>query len=100
VIKHNYTTGTTHGGFRFYHQMGANNENNQNAYQRAKFEIHMVLLEKVELNDIIPHCLRILHKIDGQVGLDSEEQQVTSYLQVLPRNSGATVLMEASCSGI
>jgi hypothetical protein len=50
-------------------------------HQKAKFEIHVVLLEKVELNNIIPHCLGILHKIDGQVGLDSEEQQITSYLQ-------------------
>jgi hypothetical protein len=45
----------------------------------------MVLLEKVELNDIVTHCLGVLHKIDGQVGLDSKERRVTSYLQVLPQ---------------
>jgi hypothetical protein len=45
----------------------------------------VVLLEKVELNDIVLHCLGIPHKSDGQVGLDSKDQQATSYLQVLPR---------------
>jgi hypothetical protein len=35
----------------------------------------MVVLEQVELNDIVPHCL----------GLDSDDQRVTSYLQVLPQ---------------
>jgi hypothetical protein len=53
-------------------------------YQQSKFEIHVVLLEKVELNNIVTHCLGVLHKIDGPVGLDSKEQHVTSYLQVLP----------------
>jgi hypothetical protein len=54
-------------------------------HQQAKYEIHMVLLEKVELCDILPHCLGVLHKIDRQVGLEIEEQRITSYLQVLPR---------------
>jgi hypothetical protein len=54
-------------------------------HQWAKYEIHVVLLEKVELCDILPHCLGVLHKIDGQVGLEIEEQRITSYLQVLPR---------------
>jgi hypothetical protein len=30
----------------------------------------MVLLEKVELSDILPHCLGVLHKIDEHMGLD------------------------------
>jgi hypothetical protein len=42
-------------------------------HQQSKYEIHVVLLEKVELSDILPHCLRVLHKIDGQVGLDIKE---------------------------
>jgi hypothetical protein len=54
-------------------------------YQQSKFEVHVVMLEKVELNDIMTHCLAVLHEIDGQVGLDSKERRVTSYLQVLPR---------------
>jgi hypothetical protein len=54
-------------------------------HQQSKYEIHMVLLEKVESSDILPHCLGVLHKIDGQVGLDIKEQQIASYLQVLPR---------------
>jgi hypothetical protein len=45
----------------------------------------VILLEKVELCNILPHYLEVLHKIDRQVGLDFEEQQITSYLQVLPR---------------
>jgi hypothetical protein len=49
-------------------------------HQRSKYEIHVVLLEKVELCNILPHCLRVLRKIDRQVG-----QQIASYLQVLPR---------------
>jgi hypothetical protein len=53
--------------------------------QRSKFEIHVVMLDQVELNDIVPHCLGVLHKIDGQVGLDDDDRRVTSYLQVLPR---------------
>jgi hypothetical protein len=53
--------------------------------QRSKFEIHVIMLEQVELNDIVPHCLGMLHKIDGQVGLDNDHRRVTSYLQVLPR---------------
>jgi hypothetical protein len=52
---------------------------------RSKFEIHVVVLEQVELNDIVPHCLGVLHKIDGQVGLDSDDRHVTSYHQVLSR---------------
>jgi hypothetical protein len=51
--------------------------------QHSKFEIHVVMLEQVELNDIDPHCLGVLHKIDSQVGLDSDNRRVTSYLQVL-----------------
>jgi hypothetical protein len=54
-------------------------------HQRSKYKIHLVLLEKVELCNILPHCLGVLHKIDRQVGLDIEEQQIASYLQVLPR---------------
>jgi hypothetical protein len=54
-------------------------------HQQSKYEIHVVLLEKVELSDILPHCLGVLHKIDGQVGLKIKERQITSYLQVLPR---------------
>jgi hypothetical protein len=54
-------------------------------HQQAKYEIHVVLLEKVELCDILLHCLGVLHKIDGQVGLEIEERRITSYLQVLPR---------------
>jgi hypothetical protein len=53
--------------------------------QQSKFEIHVVMLEQVELNDIVPHCLGMLDKIDGQAGLDSDDQCVTSYLQVLPQ---------------
>jgi hypothetical protein len=53
--------------------------------QQAKNEIHVVLLEKVELSDILPHCLGVLHKINRQVGLDIEERRIASYLQVLPR---------------
>jgi hypothetical protein len=54
-------------------------------HQRAKYKIHVVLLEIVEQCDILPHCLGVLHKIDRQVGLDIEEWQIASYLQVLPR---------------
>jgi hypothetical protein len=39
----------------------------------------------VKLNDIVTHCLGVLHKIDGQMGLDSKERHVTSYLQILPQ---------------
>jgi hypothetical protein len=53
--------------------------------QRSKFEIHVIMLDQVELSDIVPHCLGVLHKIDGQVRLDDDDQRVTSYLQVLPR---------------
>jgi hypothetical protein len=53
-------------------------------HQKSKFEIHVVLLDQVELHDIVTHCLGVLHKIDGQVGFDDEERRVTSYLQVLP----------------
>jgi hypothetical protein len=52
-------------------------------HQQAKYKIHVVLLEKVELCDILPHCLGVLHKIDGQFGLDIEEQRIASYLQSL-----------------
>jgi hypothetical protein len=45
----------------------------------------VVLLEKVKLNNIVPHCLGILHKIDRQVGLKGKERQVMLCLQVLPR---------------
>jgi hypothetical protein len=41
--------------------------------QRSKFEIHVVMLDQVELSDIVPHCLGVLHKIDGQVGLDDDD---------------------------
>jgi hypothetical protein len=53
--------------------------------QHSKFEIHVIMLEQVELSDIVPHCLGVLHKIDRQVGLDDDDQHVTSYLQVLPQ---------------
>jgi hypothetical protein len=59
-------------------------------HQQSKYEIHVVLLEKVELSYILPHCLRVLHKI-GQVGLDIKEQQIASYLQVLPRTMSMTL---------
>jgi hypothetical protein len=45
----------------------------------------MVLLEMVELSNILPHCLGVLHMIDRQVGLNIEEQHIASYLQVMPR---------------
>jgi hypothetical protein len=41
--------------------------------QRSKFEIHVIVLDQVELHDIVPHCLGVLHKIDGQVGLDKDD---------------------------
>jgi hypothetical protein len=59
-------------------------------HQQVKYKIHVVLLEKVALCNILPHCLGVLHKIDGQV----EEQYITSYLQVLPRTHTVKVSSE------
>jgi hypothetical protein len=61
-------------------------------HQQAKYEIHMVLLEKVGLCDILTHCLGDLHKIVRQVGLDIEERHIASYLQVLPRTMPMALL--------
>jgi hypothetical protein len=64
---------------------------------QSKFEIHVVVLEQVELNDILPHCLGVLHKIDGQVGLDSEDQQVIPSGLAKNHVHGTTSLLETSC---
>jgi hypothetical protein len=65
--------------------MGANNKNDRNALMDPS---------TIQVRDSrgfggtqrhFPHCLGILHKIDGQVGLDNKDRRVTSYLQVLPR---------------
>jgi hypothetical protein len=35
---------------------------------KEKMEFHHGLCNKFELNDIMTHCLMVVHKIDGQVG--------------------------------
>jgi hypothetical protein len=35
---------------------------------KEKYEIYQGLCTRFELHEIIPHCLMVIHKIDGQVG--------------------------------
>jgi hypothetical protein len=45
-----------------------------------KYEIHHGLCTKFELNDIMTHCLMVIHKIDGQVG-ESDNKKLASVAQ-------------------
>jgi hypothetical protein len=69
-------------------------------HQQAKYEIHVVLLEKVELCDILPLCLGVLHKLDGQVGLEIEERRILSSSPSKNHVYGSPIILEASSSGI
>jgi hypothetical protein len=51
---------------------------------KEKFEIHHGLCNRFELHEIIPHCLTVMHKIDGQVG-DSDTEKFQSYKSIMPR---------------
>jgi hypothetical protein len=51
---------------------------------KEKFEIHHGLCNRFELHEIIPHCLTVMHKIDGQVG-DSDTKKAHSYKAIMPR---------------
>jgi hypothetical protein len=51
---------------------------------KEKFEIHQGLCTRFELHEIMPHCLMVIHKIDGQVG-DHENKKLQSYKQVMSR---------------
>jgi hypothetical protein len=64
------------------------------AFQKAKFEIHVTLCERVELNYIITHCLGVLQRIDRQVGMDNEAPTYKS----LPRTMSMT--LQAGCSRV
>jgi hypothetical protein len=50
---------------------------------KEKFEIHQGLRTRFKLHEIIPHCLMVIHKIDGQVG-DHKNKKLQSYKQVCP----------------
>jgi hypothetical protein len=49
-----------------------------------KYEIYQGLCTRFELHEIMPHCLMVIHKVDGQVG-DHDNKKLSSYKQVLPR---------------
>jgi hypothetical protein len=51
---------------------------------KEKFEIHHGLCNRFELHEIIPHCLTVMHKIDGQVG-DSDTKKCQSHKSIMPR---------------
>jgi hypothetical protein len=51
---------------------------------KEKYEIYHGLCTRFELHEIIPHCLMVIHKINGQVG-DHDNKKLQSYKQVLPR---------------
>jgi hypothetical protein len=51
---------------------------------KEKFKIHHGLCNRFELHEIIPHCLTVMHKIDGQVG-DSDTKKCQSYKSIMPR---------------
>jgi hypothetical protein len=51
---------------------------------KEKYEIYQGLCMQFKLHEILPHCLLLIHKIDGQVG-DHEHKKLQSYKQVLPR---------------
>jgi hypothetical protein len=51
--------------------------------EKDKYEIHQTILEKVEISDILTHCLWVVHKIKIEVG-SNEKKLVQSYMQVLP----------------
>jgi hypothetical protein len=51
---------------------------------KEKFEIHHGLCNRFELHEIMPHCLTVMHKIDGQVG-DSDNKKLQSYKTVMPQ---------------
>jgi hypothetical protein len=52
--------------------------------EKEKYEIHQTILEKVEIGEILTHCLRVVHKIKTEVGYN-EKKLVKSHIQVLPR---------------
>jgi predicted GTPase len=52
--------------------------------EKEKYEIHQTILEKVEIGEILTHCLQVVHKINTEVGYN-EKKLVKSYMQVLPR---------------
>jgi hypothetical protein len=47
-----------------------------------KYKIHQTILEKVEIGDILTHCLQVVHKIKIKVG-NNEKKLAKSYMQVL-----------------
>jgi sulfur relay (sulfurtransferase) DsrC/TusE family protein len=51
---------------------------------KEKYEIYHGLCLWFELHKIIPHCLMVMHKIDGQVG-DNDNKNLQLYKQVLPQ---------------
>jgi sulfur relay (sulfurtransferase) DsrC/TusE family protein len=51
---------------------------------KEKYKICHGLCTWFELHEIIPHCLMVMHKIDGQVG-NHKNEKLQSYKQVLPR---------------
>jgi hypothetical protein len=50
---------------------------------KEKFELHHGLCNRFELHEIMPHCLMVMHKIDGQVG-DSDNKKLQLYKTVMP----------------
>jgi hypothetical protein len=51
---------------------------------KEKYEIHHGLCTKFELNNIMTHCLMVVHKIDGLIG-DSDHKKLQSCKQMLPQ---------------
>jgi hypothetical protein len=51
---------------------------------KEKYRIYHGLCTRFILHEIIPHCLMVIHKIDGQVG-HHDNKKLQSYKQVLPR---------------
>jgi hypothetical protein len=49
---------------------------------KEKYKVHLTILEKVEISDILTHCLQVVHKIITEVG-NNEKKLVKSYMQVL-----------------
>jgi maltooligosyltrehalose synthase len=50
--------------------------------EKEKYKIHQTILEKVEIGDILTHCLQVVHKIKTKVG-NNEKKLIKSYMQVL-----------------
>jgi hypothetical protein len=49
-----------------------------------KYEIHITVLTRTDLGQLVQHCLLVMHKINQEVGSDARVRYL-SYLAVFPR---------------